>query len=391
MTVSTDLDQIAEAIEARSDEIIDAGLAAIREKIPAYSAMDEAQLRDVRAHVARHQVGIVAALRHPPALEDLEFVAVHAARRARSGLALPDFLQAFRTYHGVLWRVLMEIVEEHTLSGRATLEAARPVMDYIDLAATRAGEAYVEAQQLLLAEGDRVRRDLLDDLLAGRAPGSGARMAAARAAGLEGRCVLVVALPLERDEDELAIRARASALAAPLATALAPLTVVRRGEIVIVRAVEGRIALREKLEPVAAGLAVGVGTIQDSLSGLPDAYEEASMALRAVPRTGGVVSLPDMSAFDYLTLREDDTARRMVDPAVERFVAEDLEKGGALCDTLEAYAAADLNAKEAAEKLFIHFNTAHYRLGRIEERTGRDMRRLADVVDLVIAIRLARR
>lgn len=390
MSVSTDLEQIAEAIGARSDEIVDAGLAAIREKIPAYSAMDEVQLRDVRAHVARHQVGIVAALRHPPAREDLEFVAVHAARRARSGLALPDFLQAFRTYHGVLWRVLMEIVEEHELSGRATLEAARPVMDYIDLATTRAGEAYVEAQQLLLAEGDRVRRDLLDDLLAGREPGSAARLAAARAAGLEPGtpCVVVVALPVDRDEDELALRARASALAGPLTTALAPLTVVRGGEIVIVRPVPEPFAVRERLEPVSAGLAVGVGTIQASL---PDAYEEASLALRQVGVTGGIVSLPDMSAFEYLTLREDDTARRMVDPAVERFVTEDLAKGGALCDTVEAYAAADLNAKEAAEKLFVHVNTAHYRLGKIEERTGRDMRRLADVVDLVIAIRLARR
>jgi sugar diacid utilization regulator len=148
--------------------------------------------------------------------------------------------------------------------------------------------------------------------------------------------------------------------------------------------------LKARLEPAAAGLAVGVGTIQESLEGLPDAYEEASLALRHVAGQG-VVSLPDMSAFDYLTLREDDTALRMVDPVVERFVRQDLEKGGALCDTLLAYAAADLNAKEAAETLFVHFNTAHYRLGKIEERTGRDMRRLADVVELVIAIRLCRR
>lgn len=98
-----------------------------------------------------------------------------------------------------------------------------------------------------------------------------------------------------------------------------------------------------------------------------------------------------MTAFEYLTLRDDDTARRIVDPAVDRFVAEDLAKGGTLCDTLEAYAAANLNAKDAAETLFVHFNTAHYRLGLIEARTGRDMRCLSDVVDLLIAIRLARR
>jgi hypothetical protein len=392
MAVSTDLEQIAAALEARSEEIIDAGVAAIRAKIPVYAAMDERGVADVRAHVATHQRQIVCAMRRPPEREDFEFVAVHAARRARNGIPLPDFLQAFRTYHAVVWSALMEIVEEHGLSGRATLEAARPVMDYIDLAATRAGEAYVDAQQLLLAEGDRVRRDLLDNLLAGRPPGSAARVAAARAAGIEAgkRLVLVVALPVDRDEDEFAIRARAAALAAPLTAALAPLTVVRGGEIVIVGA-PGEGGLRQRLEPASEGLAVGVGTLQDSLEGLPDAYEEASLALRHVPAAGGVVSLPDMSAFDYLTLRDDDTARRMVDPVVERFVREDLEKGGALCDTLLAYAAADLNAKEAAEKLFVHFNTAHYRLGKIEERTGRDMRRLADVVDLVIAIRLARR
>lgn len=391
VTVSTDLDRIADALEARSDEIVDAGMAAIRDRIAAYSTMDDAHIRDVRTHVARHHAGIVSAFRRPVALEDLEFVAVHAARRARIGLPLPDFLQAFRTYHGVVWHVLMALVDEYELSGRATLEAARPVMNYIDLAATRAGTAYVEAQQLLLAEGDRVRRDLLDDLLAGRPPGSAARRAAARAAGLKDRCVLVVALPLDRDEDELAIRARASSLAAPLTTALAPLTVVRRGEIVIVRAMDGRFSVREKLEPVCDGLAVGVSTIHDSLAGLPAAYEEAWTALRAVPTGGGVVSLADMTAFEYLTLRDDDTARRIVDPAVDRFVAEDLAKGGTLCDTLEAYAAANLNAKDAAEKMFVHFNTAHYRLGRIEARTGRDMRCLSDVVDLLIAIRLARR
>ena len=395
MAVSTDLDQIAAALEARSDEIVDAGLAAIRERIAAYGAMDEAQLADVRAHVERHQARIVAAVRHPPRREDLEFVAAHAARRARSGFALPDFLQAFRAYHGALWRVLTEIVEENGLSGRATLEAARPVMDYIDLAATRAGEAYVEAQQLLLAEGDRVRRDLLDDLLAGRPPGSAARLAAARAAGLESgaRCVLVVALPVDRDEDEFAIRARASALAAPLATALAPLTVVRRGEIVIVRAVARgeRLTRARAARARSAGLAVGVGTVQDSLAELPSAYDEASLALRHAPRAGGLVSLPDMSAFDYLTLREDDTARRMVDPAVERFVAEDLEKGGALCDTLEAYASRRLQ-RQGRGRAAVH-PLQHRALPAREDRGAnrRDMRRLADVVDLVIAIRLARR
>jgi sugar diacid utilization regulator len=103
---------------------------------------------------------------------------------------------------------------------------------------------------------------------------------------------------------------------------------------------------------------------------------------------GGVRSLPDTPAFEYLMLRQDDVARRLIDPEIARFVREDREHGGALTRTLEAYAAADLNAKAASEELLIHVNTAHHRLGRIEERTGRDLRRLSDVIELLIAIRL---
>jgi DNA-binding PucR family transcriptional regulator len=95
-----------------------------------------------------------------------------------------------------------------------------------------------------------------------------------------------------------------------------------------------------------------------------------------------------MSAFEYLTLRNDAAARRLIAPEIEAFVAEDREHGGHLIATLLAYADADLNAKAAAEALLIHPNTAHYRLARIAEKTGSDLRRLPDVIDLLIAIRL---
>jgi hypothetical protein len=58
-------------------------------------------------------------------------------------------------------------------------------------------------------------------------------------------------------------------------------------------------------------------------------------------------------------------------------------------ETLRTYVSADLNAKTAAKRLAIHANTVHYRLGRISERTGCDLRNLADIVDLMVAIRLA--
>jgi DNA-binding PucR family transcriptional regulator len=72
-------------------------------------------------------------------------------------------------------------------------------------------------------------------------------------------------------------------------------------------------------------------------------------------------------------------------------VEEDAAGGGALTGTLLVYAAANLNAKVTAERLYIHVNTAHHRLSRIEEKTGCDLRDLADVQELLIAIKLLAR
>ena len=69
-------------------------------------------------------------------------------------------------------------------------------------------------------------------------------------------------------------------------------------------------------------LAVGVSTVQQGLSNLSAAYREASQALRRVAGCGGVLSLPDLSAFEFLTLRNDAVARRPLPPEIERFVAE---------------------------------------------------------------------
>jgi len=103
-----------------------------------------------------------------------------------------------------------------------------------------------------------------------------------------------------------------------------------------------------------------------------------------------VRALADLSAFDYLTLRADATACRLVSDQVRRFVEDDGANGSTLTNTLLAYAEANLNAKVAAERLYIHVNTAHHRLARIEEKTGCDLRDLTDVQELLIATKLAR-
>jgi DNA-binding PucR family transcriptional regulator len=66
---------------------------------------------------------------------------------------------------------------------------------------------------------------------------------------------------------------------------------------------------------------------------------------------------------------------------------DDAANGGVLATTVLAYADAGLQATAAAERLFVHVNTVQYRLRRIAERTGCNLRHLPDVLELVLAAR----
>jgi DNA-binding PucR family transcriptional regulator len=208
---------------------------------------------------------------------------------------------------------------------------------------------------------------------------------------------VIVAAARSQPADEHALRSAASAIARACGGPVAPLTVVRRDEIVVVAPAAGRPlqavseALSSSQSKLANGglqLTIGVSTVHNGLGRIPAAYREACAARDRLDG-GGVLALPTLSAFDYLTLVGGDTARNLISDAVWKFVESDLAEGGTLSETLLAYVAANLNAKAASEQLHMHVNTAHYRLGKIAERTGRDLRNVADVLELLIAIKLA--
>src|SRR3954451_25030845 len=187
------MQQLAGALEGRREELLGAAIGAILARVPAYRAADPALLADVRGHIGVQFDLLCDVLRRgrPAEPREMEFIARHAALRARRGVSLVDFLEAFRCFHEVLWDAIVADGGDDALAG------ARALMTFVDFATTQAGPAYVEAQQLLLADSDSVRRDLLEDLLAARPPASAAALATAREAGLDGaaRCLVVAAVP----------------------------------------------------------------------------------------------------------------------------------------------------------------------------------------------------
>jgi PucR-like helix-turn-helix protein/diguanylate cyclase with GGDEF domain len=389
---------LRDTLGARLDDLADAATELILAEIPTYRDATPALRDDVRAHVLSHlriSLSTFSEAR-PVTREELLFVRGHAARRV-GHIPIAEFVNAFYVGERVLWEAALACARDDA-SRRAALVFASHLPRYFEVATTHAAEVYIEAEEQLAATGERIRRDLLEDLVAGLPVMAGPRMDAARAAGLEPGvpCLVVSAAGTPAPDDESLLRSAASALARAVGGVLAPLTVVRHGKIDLVarapdRGAEGvrdRLArAQRRLADGGVPLAIGVSTVVGGLDQIADAYREAELARASLDSVPGVVALTGMTAFDYLTLRRDPTARRLIASPIQQFVNDDARHGGVLMATLSEYVACDLNARRAAERLHIHVNTAHYRLGKIAARTGCDLHRFTDLVEILIAAR----
>ena len=327
-------------------------------------------------------------------LEEVAFIRGAATRRARAGLALEDYIGAYRVGEKVLWDAVVSTADRSPEGQEAALTLAAPLMRYVDFVTTHAARAYVEFQQFAVADADRERRDLLEQLLTGEWPAQTELRAAAERYGVGPETPLVAVVAVASDKAD-AVHTVSGAIARAAGLKAPALVVVRHDEIVAVASGADARGLAERVAAAHARLgaegvpfAVAVSTVASGTGELPRVYAEARQAVARLPESGGVIPLPSLSAFEYLTSRTDDTVRRLVDPRVRRVLAEDRERGSVLATTLRAFADADLSLRLTAERLHIHPNTAQYRLRRLEERTARNPRHFDDLVELLVAMAL---
>ncbi|MFE7722835.1 PucR family transcriptional regulator [Nocardia rhizosphaerihabitans] len=389
-----------------ADDIADDVMTKLRAELPGYGTADPGFLADVHDQLARlSRTGLGALLerkRVTPA--DVTYARQAAARRARSGLPLVDYIAAFRLGQRAIWKSLLAHAGDTEAGREAVLSLAGPLARYTDLISTQATDAYLEFQQYVAAESGRDSQALMDTLLEGTLPAGGPHLSVATAHGIGADrttpLVVVTAVVLDGSADGGGeTRQLVSAAAARVGVnGLRTLSVVRGGEIVAIPALgrdgsaeqlcERLRAMREELAAEGIALAVGVSTAVTEVAQIPRAYRQAQAALALLPEDGGVLALPQMTPFRYLLLRADDTTRQLVDPRIGSALADDRARGGSLAETIRAFAAADMNLREAADTLRIHLNTAKYRLGRIQELTGRNVRSVNDLVELLVAIEL---
>jgi hypothetical protein len=382
------LDRLEEDAEAISRRMA----LGIREEVEEYSAVrDPAFVEEVLAHGVEHVLAFVRAGREgrAPEGEELDFVRARGARRARELMPLDSLLETYLIGQRTVWEAIVEAAGDTRDGMRVAQELTAFTFRYTHAINVAVAHAYLLESRALASELERSRRDLVDHLLAGR-PVEERR---AEALGLRpdaDHVVVVAVVDGEEDAERLVVRALEPADA---------FVVARHGEVLAIVPVQvrrGPRELREALDRTAelllrshgVAMRAGVSSLCSGLGEVGRGYAEAGSALRHTGPDSAVVALEDVSLFDYLAAGADDTVQRLIPDGTASLIEADGRTGGALASTLRAYGDCDLNVARTAERLGVHPNTVHYRLRRVQELTGRDPRRFAELVELLTALRL---
>ena len=121
-------------------------------------------------------------------------------------------------------------------------------------------------------------------------------------------------------------------------------------------------------------------------------FHEARCALEAAAMANGtspvVASYRDLGAFQLLLSLQDDEALRLYCDSV----LGPLEEGGGeygdeLIRSLEAFIEQNGQWEKAARELFCHRHTLRYRIRRVEDLTGRDLKSARDRIEFWLALR----
>ncbi|WP_158296583.1 PucR family transcriptional regulator [Nocardioides albidus] len=137
-------------------------------------------------------------------------------------------------------------------------------------------------------------------------------------------------------------------------------------------------------------LSVGLSG-ETGVEALAGALEEARFAHRVARSGGGPVALvgADEVTSHVLLLATvpDDVRRTYAQRVLGQVLDSDARTGGELIATLTAFLDCSGSWTRTAETLHLHVNTVRYRIGRVEELTGRDLARLEDRVDVFLALK----
>ncbi|MGF3056078.1 PucR family transcriptional regulator [Microbacterium sp. YY-01] len=405
--MSAEIQRVARALLKHFDALMSTITNRVWQTVPAYSAqlLERVDLTDrIRDNV--HNVIMCMFEDRPPVPDELERAARAGERRALQGISHISIVQSFRTAERVLndeyhsWCARMQVRDESARAGRDSMVAALDSLEAAMLSAYSAMQHQITVSNALteptlfrrLAEGDTIHPDEVEQL---------ARVLELEDA--EESEFIAFAATIIDDAEQFSVDRMRLRLVAALSTITGTPTL-------------SGIVRQQHPVPSSASTATQAlfalpctSPSDEFLSIVQQALTEASLvtSVRAAigePRTGlSQIGVSARQALAALAATEQGThtpgVLRYVDRLMEVFTHRDLGfaralrsryleplGGGDLEETLRAYTAHELSMGETAKALHVHKNTVVYRLRRIEELTGLNLRHARDITRAVLAI-----
>ncbi|GAB3246627.1 PucR family transcriptional regulator [Nocardioides dilutus] len=376
---------VAAAIRARRDDFGERFSRRLREAVPEYYAVDQSDLQQAgwsAMYVLVDEVLDVLAGATPPTTLDRSLVD-EATAAARSDLPWEVLDRTYRLTHQALWEEVFPVLAELRLPRADQALLLRQVSDvfftYFDRQAEAAHRVFDAARQ---EESERSQRRLRERV----------------AQVLEGVAVRDVELGYRLGQDHLAL----VAWGVDVEASVRGLAARMGAELLLVEAGSGHVwgwlglASSEVGDPAgavrpAAGTHVALGSVSAGREGFVTSHREARLAASLGAR-GLVPSTVPVIRFDQVAL----LAAALEDEVTARVCADHLlaplEAAGSrtaeLADTLVVWARTGLSPSAAGRQLAVSERTVRYRVERLEELLGGDLR--TRLPELVLAVEISR-
>lgn len=371
-------EHLRERLQRIQPELVERIVTAVHREVPAYQALHQSQLAEVRAIATWVVVRFLGMWVEGTGLgpADLERVRGIGRARAADGRSIAAVTRAHRVGAAAAARVIGEHAEDLTVEDALALNLLSLTM--IDQISEALSSGHSEAADRMDADLERARRVFFDDLLTGRHASQGAIRDRSRALELSppDPAMLLVAETTGRS-------AEASASAVAMSAGMELLSRVRPsragGSDALLTTRSNRVvlllppaAVKRITAEVEGGGWRGCLLAARPLTAMPDAYRLASDALDTAPghAFGSTGLLRDADACVLGLLNAGSAEPRAVRREVLGPLLEPANRH--LLSTLDAYFRTG-SAAAAAASLHVHPQTLRYRLRRVRDLTGHDL------------------
>ncbi|HKE22279.1 MAG TPA: helix-turn-helix domain-containing protein [Bryobacteraceae bacterium] len=401
---------VVAGLRRRSAEIWQRTFELLQRESPEYrNSVDDEFTKESRSHcgeLLRAIIAVSAGKLEAPDGDPFAFVRTHAQWRAQRQVPLIASLHAYRlahkTYWGITHQSLLRYAGRKETIGSLTMLSGFWI-EFFDHVGAILEEAHAEQERLGTAQNTRAYAGLMDDLLRGREPGNAGTRRLATFCGIRPGSTLALALarafaPTDGKQMDLdaALRSTLQLIQQVLPpTTFGKLADIRNDEVTVIVSAPADTA-RGVIRALRRhgfgrrskhGLPVAIGVSLDTtrVAGLPEAVEEARLALDFAGAGQPLSYFGDIDLADFLIRRADQAALRLI-PTWSRHIASN-----ELAETIRAFAECSLNVKQTARHLGVHTNTVYFRLNRIQKITGVDPRAFSGAVLLVTVLRMMAR